>query len=118
MNNVSVEKIVLERVVGIFHQLLEIKFRTQASLARSLGIPPQKLSKILKGKLNPQIEEIAMLISTHRINPYYIFEGKGPMFQQEGSGLIGKEVIHSKLRNELLALEECKERIENLINTL
>jgi len=54
---------------------------TRAEAARHLGIEPQRMNEILKGRLNVSTAVLTNLFIYYRVDPDYIFLGKPLMFR-------------------------------------
>lgn len=112
------ENEVIERILGVYLHLIEIKYNSQAAFARSMEMKPQNLSKVLSKMIKPQLDQVTLLINKHNINPYYIFDDQGPMFQEEGGGIIGNEIIKTKILNELDEIASNRKKIIEFVKTL
>jgi len=55
----------------------------QVQIASKLGIQPQSLSQIMKGKRGPTVENISKLFTEFAINPIWILTGKGHMIENK-----------------------------------
>ena len=56
--------------------------RTRAEAARILGIEPQRLNEILKGRMNVATDVLTNLFIKYHVDPDYIFLGELPVFRE------------------------------------
>ncbi len=76
--------IVTQRFIKCHDKLKEEKrVRSSRQFAISLDYLPQSLSEILKGRRDVTIELLRKAIEKFKINPIFIYTGKGPMFMSD-----------------------------------
>ncbi len=54
---------------------------SQKNISLHIGLQPQSLSQIMKGKRAPTVDNISKLFTVYKINPIWIMTGKGKMIQ-------------------------------------
>ena len=76
--------IVTQRFVKCIKQLKKTGVvRSMRQFALSVDYLPQSLSEILKERRDVTIELLRKSVELYKINPIYIYTGKGPLFMSE-----------------------------------
>lgn len=71
--------------------------RGKSDLAKNMGTYNHVVNSILKGQRNITVDQLSKLISYYRVNPRYIFEGKGPIILGDTEGA-KEEIANYKMQ--------------------
>ena len=73
-----------QRFIAAFRELEKQGIiTTKAEAARTLGIEPQRMNEILKGRLNVGTHVLTIFFTHYGVDPDYIFLGEMPMFRNK-----------------------------------
>lgn len=100
--------IVIDRIRQVINELKsQKKFKSQANIAKKMGITPQQLTEVLSGrnKLTPQI--VLKFCMATEVSYEFIVHGKYPVYDVDDKNRLLSQIIFTGNMNSSVHAEEC-----------
>ena len=85
---------------------------SQKEIAEKIGLQPQSLSQIMKGKRNPTVINISKLFTEYNFNPEWLLTGNGPMLRTGSVSATGDEPPGYSIDELISRIEQLEKTVE------